>query len=70
MLRGLHDARVPALIAGVAYWLVGIPLGAWLSGGTKIGPSGIWWGLAAGLAVACCLLGPRLWKFTVRAADA
>lgn len=68
MLRGLHDARIPALIAGVAYWLVGIPLGAWLSNGTEIGPSGVWWGLAAGLAVACLLLGPRLWKFASRAA--
>lgn len=64
MLRGLHDARVPAMIGGVAYWLVGIPLGAWLSSATAIGPPGVWWGLAAGLVVACCLLGPRLWKCT------
>ncbi len=68
MLRGLHDARVPALIAAMAYWLAGIPLGAWLANATAVGPPGVWWGLAIGLAVACVLLGRRLWKLTATAA--
>ena len=62
MLRGLHDARVPALMGFVAYWLVGLPVGAALGFGFHLGATGVWWGLAAGLFVASITLGPRLWK--------
>jgi MATE family multidrug resistance protein len=62
MLRGLHDARIPALMGFVSYWLVGLPVGAWLAFGHDLGARGVWWGLAAGLFVACFTLGPRLWK--------
>jgi MATE family multidrug resistance protein len=64
MLRGLEDARVPALMGFVSYWVVALPVGAGLAFGCKLGPIGIWWGLAAGLFVASVTLGPRLWKFT------
>jgi hypothetical protein len=30
-LRGLQDTRVPMLLAMLAYWLLGVPLGAWLA---------------------------------------
>ena len=62
MLRGLHDARVPAWIGLFSYWMVGIPVSAGLAFGAAWGPCGVWWGLAAGLFVACCTLGPRLWR--------
>ena len=62
MLRGLHDARVPALMGFAAYWLVGLPVGAGLGFGFHLGAIGVWWGLAAGLCVASITLGPRLWK--------
>jgi MATE family multidrug resistance protein len=65
MLRGLHDARVPALIGFVAYWVAGLPVAAWLAFRGGLGAPGVWWGLAAGLFVACVTLGPRLW-FRVR----
>ncbi|MGA0853684.1 MAG: MATE family efflux transporter, partial [Luteolibacter sp.] len=61
MLRGLHDARVPALIGFVAYWVAGLPVAAWLAFPLGLGAPGVWWGLAAGLFVACGTLGPRLW---------
>ncbi len=64
MLRGLHDARVPALMGFAAYWLVGLPVGAGLGFGFHLGAIGVWWGLAAGLFVASITLGPRLWKST------
>jgi multidrug resistance protein, MATE family len=64
MLRGLEDARVPALMGFVSYWVVALPVGTGLAFGCKLGPIGIWWGLAAGLFVAAATLGPRLWKFT------
>lgn len=62
MLRGLRDARVPALMGFAAYWLVGLPVGAGLGFGFHLEAIGIWWGLATGLCVASITLGPRLWK--------
>lgn len=62
MLRGLHDARVPAVMGFASYWLVGLPVGAGLAFGLHLGATGVWWGLAAGLFVACVTLSPRLWR--------
>ncbi len=67
MLRGLHDARMPALIGFVSYWMVGLPVAAWLGFGLGWQAEGVWWGLAAGLAAACVALGPRLWRRTAPA---
>jgi MATE family multidrug resistance protein len=64
MLRGLHDVRLPALMGFFAYWIVGIPCGAYLAYGPIPGPQGVWWGLAIGLAVASLTLCPRLWHLT------
>jgi MATE family multidrug resistance protein len=61
-LRGLQDTRVPMLLAMLAYWLLGVPLGAWLAFGRGLGVPGIWMGLMAGLTVAAVLLTTRfLW---------
>jgi MATE family multidrug resistance protein len=62
MLRGLHDARIPAIMGFVAYWLVGLPVAYLLAFHTPLAAAGVWWGLAAGLTVACITLGPRLWN--------
>lgn len=64
MLRGLNDARIPALMGFVAYWGVGLPVGAILAISFHLEAIGVWWGLAAGLFVACITLGLRLWKCT------
>jgi MATE family multidrug resistance protein len=69
MLRGLHDARVPALMGFAAYWVVGLPVGAGLAFGFHLGPTGVWWGLAAGLCMASITLGPRLWRSIANATD-
>lgn len=63
-LRGLRDTRVPMLMAALAYWGVGMPLGAILGLGlggftTAWGPRGMWVGLIAGLLVASVLMGLR-----------
>jgi MATE family multidrug resistance protein len=60
MLRGLHDTKVPALMGFVAYWLVGLPVAAGLSGYGSMAARGVWWGLATGLLIACVTLAPRL----------
>ena len=64
MLRGLHDAKIPAFMGFVAYWLVGLPLAVWLAFYLDLGTRGVWWGLAGGLSVACITLGLRLWLRT------
>ncbi len=69
MLRGMHDARIPAMMGFASYWLVGLPVGAWLAFHTSAGAVGVWWGLAAGLFVAMITLMPRLWLRVRRAAD-
>ncbi|MFD2256276.1 MATE family efflux transporter [Luteolibacter algae] len=68
MLRGLQDARIPAMIDFVAYWILGIPMGIWLSVHMGYGAIGVWCGLAIGLFFACIMLVPRLWKMTGRLA--
>lgn len=59
MLRGLHDARVPMLVAAFGYWGVGLPLGVLLAFPLHLGGAGIWIGLASGLAVVAILLTVR-----------
>jgi len=68
MLRGLNDARMPALVGFVSYWVIGLPVAVVLAFGLQIEARGVWWGLAAGLVVACVTLGPRLWRRTGRIA--
>jgi multidrug resistance protein, MATE family len=58
-LRGLRDTRVPMGLAALAYWGIGMPLGAGLGLGLGWGPRGMWLGLIAGLTVAAVLLGTR-----------
>jgi MATE family multidrug resistance protein len=56
MLRGLHDTRVPMLIAAFGYWVVGIGIGIWLAFEWGWQGVGIWTGLASGLALVSVLL--------------
>lgn len=55
-LRGLTDVRVPAALTFGAYWLLSLPLGYFLAFHTRLGPRGLWVGLAAGLAAAAVSL--------------
>ena len=52
LLRGIGDTRVPMVLHLLSFWAVGIPLGAFLSFTMGWGPTGLWWGLTAGLASA------------------
>ncbi len=55
-LRGLDDTRVPMWLAALAYWGIGMPVGAGLGLALGWGPKGMWLGLTAGLSVAAFLL--------------
>lgn len=58
-LRGIKDTRLPMLITVIAYWGVGFPVSWWLAFRIGWGPSGVWWGLTVGLAVAAAGLAAR-----------
>jgi MATE family multidrug resistance protein len=60
-LRGFKDTRTPMVIALVAYWTVGLPVGVLLGFGYLTVPyvegvRGFWVGLSAGLTVAAVVL--------------
>jgi MATE family multidrug resistance protein len=62
VLRGFGNPRPAAAFNFVGYYLLALPVGAWLAFRTPLGLAGLWWGLALGLAVvACCLLGWIRW---------
>ncbi len=63
VLRGTGDTRIPAILHMVAFWGVGIPLGATLGFLTPLRERGLWWGLTAGLASAAIL---QTWRVVVR----
>ncbi len=66
MLRGVHDARTPMLMALVGYWGVGLPIGLALAFATPLAGTGLWIGLACGLACVSVLLLTR-WRLRERA---
>ena len=63
VLRGTGDTRVPAVLHMIAFWGIGIPLGAWLGFRTPLRERGLWIGLVAGLAAAAVLQSLRvIWR--------
>ncbi|OYY69213.1 MATE family efflux transporter [Sphingomonas sp. 28-63-12] len=62
-LRGLQDTRMPMVIAGFGYWVVGFGTACLLGFGLHWEGVGIWLGLAAGLAAVSAML---LWRWVGR----
>jgi len=56
VLRGMGRTRPAAVFNLIGYWLLGIPLGAWLALRAGWGLGGVWWGLCLGLAAVATLL--------------
>ncbi len=56
ILRGMGRVRPAALFNLVGYWVLGLPIGAWLALREGWGLAGIWWGLAGGLALVAIAL--------------
>jgi MATE family multidrug resistance protein len=64
-LRGAGDTRTPMLCHFTAYWIIGLPLGAWLCFRRNWGALGLW----IGLSLALILIGIVLlivWRRTTR----
>ncbi|MBL6458291.1 MATE family efflux transporter [Belnapia sp. T6] len=55
-LRGLKDTKVPMLLAALGYWGIGMPVGVGLAVAAKMGPAGLWLGLAAGVSLVAGML--------------
>ncbi|WP_299598613.1 MATE family efflux transporter [uncultured Tateyamaria sp.] len=65
LLRGVQDTTVPMVLAGVSYWLVGMPASYILGFVLDWGGPGIWLGLVLGLACAGVALMLRFWTVSV-----
>ena len=63
-LRGMHDVRVPAVIALFCYWGAQIPVAAMMAFHFKLGAQGIWWGLVAGLTLSAFWLPTRFFRLS------
>lgn len=62
-LRGLSDTRIPSLLAILGYWFVGLPTAYVLGFVFDLRGTGVWLGLATGLAFVAVLL---LSRFAMR----
>jgi MATE family multidrug resistance protein len=56
VLRGMGRTRATAVFNMLGYYALGLPLGWWLAFDRGLGFAGIWWGVAAGLAVVAVAL--------------
>ena len=61
LLRGLKDARVPMIMALIAYWPIGFFLAWLLAFPLGFGGIGIWFGFLLGLASAAAMLCARFY---------
>lgn len=59
-LRGLQDVKIPGLLIFVAYWILALPIGYWLTFYKGWGPQGIWIGLLIGLTLSALA---TVWRF-------
>ena len=62
LLRGIKDVKLPTAFVAIAYWLIGIPVGYFLSFKLNMGASGIWLGFVTGLTASSILLNTRFLK--------
>ena len=67
LLRGVQDTRVPMIVAGLAYWGIGLPASYVAGFVLGWGAPGVWLGLVLGLATAAVLLMHRFWAVSLPA---
>ena len=56
LLRGIKDVKKPTFLIAIAYWVIGIPVGYYLSFNRNMGATGIWLGFITGLTLASAML--------------
>lgn len=63
-LRGMQDVKIPSYLTFIAYWLITIPLGYFLTVTMKMGALGMWIALGLGLTISAVLLVTRFLKLS------
>ena len=62
LLRALGDVRRPTVISLAAFWVVGLPLGYWLSHHQGWGARGIWTGYVVALGIQAAWFVARFFR--------
>ncbi len=60
VLRGAGDTRAPLLTMLASYWVVGVPVSAYLGFHTQLRAAGLWWGFVVSLAGVAVFLYLRI----------
>ncbi len=56
VMRGLNETKIPMILGLISYWVIGLPIGAYLAYQKGMEARGLWIGLAIGLTCMCVLL--------------
>ena len=64
LLRGISDVKIPTAITLIAYWGIALPLAYRIGVRGPFGPTGVWTGIASGLAFAAVFLTVRFARLT------
>ncbi|MEP6491046.1 MAG: MATE family efflux transporter [bacterium] len=62
VLRGAGDTTAPLVVMLAAYWIVGVPVSAYLGFHTNLRAAGLWWGFVVSLAAVALFL---FWRIRV-----
>lgn len=65
-LRGMRDVKVPLIIAGLSYWIVGLGAASFLTFHTPLRHKGLWIGFLLGLGTAGIFLVRRFLKMSAQ----
>jgi len=60
VLRGAGDTTAPLVVMLAAYWIVGVPVSAYLGFHTSLRAAGLWWGFVVSLAAVAGFLFLRI----------
>jgi MATE family multidrug resistance protein len=66
VLRGAGDTTAPLVVMLTGYWLIGVPVSAYLGFRTSLGPAGLWWGFVISLAAVAAFLNVRIRRVFAR----
>lgn len=65
-LRGMKDVKVPLLIGGLCYWVIGFGSASYLTFATSLRHQGLWIGFSLGLGAAALAMSARFWHLGSR----
>lgn len=60
VLRGAGDTTAPLIVMLASYWIVGVPVSAYLGFRTSLRAAGLWWGFVVSLAAVAIFLFLRI----------